>query len=430
MLQLDAGRPARSARDRGRIGLAVAGGGPIGGMWELGALHALADSIDGLDLTELHVYVGVSSGSFLAAGLANGLDTAEMARIFLTGNSREAVFHPESFVRPAVFEYLRRASGLPRMMLDWVGDIARNPLNIRVSEVVLRLGSLLPTGLFDNESVEAFLRGVFTGPGRSNDFRELGRRLLLIAVELDSGKAVRLGGPGLEAVPISRAVEASAALPGLYPPVKIGDRWYVDGALARTLHASAALDAGATLVFAVNPLVPYNADRTADTGRAAPESLIRGGLPAVLSQTFRTLLTSRMQAGLGKYAKAYPQADMLLFEPRCDEIELFFTNLFSYSHRRRVAELAWRVVRADLRRHAESVTPLLARHGLALHRDRLDETGRSLESSLLLHPARHAATASLNAALNALDGALRQRKTASVRMPEALAGHRRATANG
>jgi predicted acylesterase/phospholipase RssA len=211
--------------------------------------------------------------------------------------------------------------------------------------------------------------------------------------------------------------------------VKIGDRWYVDGALARTLHASAALDQGATLVFAVNPLVPYNADRAPGAGRGVPESLIQGGLPAVLSQTFRTLLTSRMQTGLGKYAKAYPQADMLLFEPRSDEIELFFTNLFSYSHRRRVAELAWRVVRADLRHHAESVAPLLARHGLALHQDRLAKADRSLEDSLREHPPRDAATASLNAALDALGGALRQRRTVSAPPPNAVSQRRRVTAN-
>ena len=35
----------------GRIGLAIAGGGPIGGMYELGALRALDEAIDGLDLT-------------------------------------------------------------------------------------------------------------------------------------------------------------------------------------------------------------------------------------------------------------------------------------------------------------------------------------------------------------------------------------------
>ena len=42
---------------------------------------------------------------------------------------------------------------------------------------------------------------------------------------------------GWDHVPISEAVAASAALPGLFPPVPIGGRWYVDGALKKTLHA-------------------------------------------------------------------------------------------------------------------------------------------------------------------------------------------------
>ena len=46
---------------RPRIGLALAGGGPLGGIYEIGALLALADSLEGLDLNDLDVYVGVSS---------------------------------------------------------------------------------------------------------------------------------------------------------------------------------------------------------------------------------------------------------------------------------------------------------------------------------------------------------------------------------
>src|SRR5689334_10151681 len=95
----------RAARERARIGLAVAGGGPIGGMYELGALRALDEVVEGLDLTDVDVYVGVSSGAFLAAGLVNKLNTAEICRIFLTGESHEARFRPEMFARPAVFEY-------------------------------------------------------------------------------------------------------------------------------------------------------------------------------------------------------------------------------------------------------------------------------------------------------------------------------------
>src|SRR3546814_3099604 len=54
------GKP--SSRNPARIGLAIAGGGPIGGMYELGALRALDEALDGLDLTDLDSYVGVSSG--------------------------------------------------------------------------------------------------------------------------------------------------------------------------------------------------------------------------------------------------------------------------------------------------------------------------------------------------------------------------------
>jgi NTE family protein len=106
-------------RRKPRIGLAVAGGGPIGGMYELGALRALDEAIEGLDLTRLEIYVGVSSGAFLAASLANRMDTATMCRIFLTGDSGDVRFRPETFLRPAVFEYARRVVGLPRLLLDF-----------------------------------------------------------------------------------------------------------------------------------------------------------------------------------------------------------------------------------------------------------------------------------------------------------------------
>src|SRR3546814_12433225 len=86
------GKP--SSRNPARIGLAIAGGGPIGGMYELGALRALDEALDGLDLTDLDSYVGVSSGPFLAAGLANRMVTAALCRIFITA-------HPDAPPLPA-----------------------------------------------------------------------------------------------------------------------------------------------------------------------------------------------------------------------------------------------------------------------------------------------------------------------------------------
>lgn len=76
-----AARGSRRARPSG-IGIALAGGGPLGGIYEIGALAALADSLEGINLNELGIYVGVSSGSFVAAGLANGITPLEMVHMF------------------------------------------------------------------------------------------------------------------------------------------------------------------------------------------------------------------------------------------------------------------------------------------------------------------------------------------------------------
>lgn len=404
-----AGKPVAS---QGRIGLAVAGGGPIGAMYELGALRALEVAIDGFDATRVDAYVGVSSGSFLAAALANGLDTAELVRIVIRGDSHEARFRPQIFLQPAFVEYLRRAAGLPSVAWGWWRDLLTDASGARLGELAGRLGALIPTGMFDNARIESFLREVLTHHGRSNDFRTLGRRLYVVAVDLDSGEAVRFGAPGWDDVPISQAVQASAALPGLYPPVNIRGRQFVDGALRRTMHASVVLEHGIDLLLGINPLVPFNAARAAGNGRPGSDArqgarLSDAGLPVVLSQTFRTLLQSRVQVGFANYAQQYPATDQLVFEPDEDDGEMFFTNVFSYSSRERVCELAFRSTLDDLARHRRRLAPLLERHGLRLRADVLDASGSSVMDGIGPAPRRTEATARLERALDEIEARLR-----------------------
>ena len=64
----------------GRIGLALAGGGPEGAVYEIGALRALDDALDGVDFNAFPVTVGVSAGAFVGACLANGITTAQLVR--------------------------------------------------------------------------------------------------------------------------------------------------------------------------------------------------------------------------------------------------------------------------------------------------------------------------------------------------------------
>ncbi|RZA29525.1 MAG: lectin subunit beta [Lysobacteraceae bacterium] len=403
---------ARKRGSDGRIGLAIAGGGPIGGMYELGALRAMDEAMDGLDLTRMDCYVGVSSGAFLAAGLANRMSTAEMCRIFITGTSDDAEFRADIFLKPNVGEYLRRAATLPGLYADWARRLMLNPRKAtRISDIIMRFGGLVPTGLFDSQGVEAFLRDIFTRRGRSNDFRTLGADLFVVAVDLDSGEAVRFGEKGWDGVPISQAVQASSALPGLYSPVQINGRHFLDGALRRTMHASTVLERGIDLMIGVNPLVPFDAGSAPpQAGEEERHGLATGGLPAVLSQTLRTLLQSRMQIGMEKYPHQFPNIDQLVFEPNAEDSELFFTNLFSFSARHRVCQLAYRNTLADLRKRADVLRPMLAAHGIGLRDEIINDRQRSLLDGLDVAPRMTETTARLRRALDDVDQVVAQRR--------------------
>lgn len=365
-----------------RIGVALAGGGPLGAIYELGALCALDEAIDGLDLADCHAYVGVSAGGFIAAALANGMSPREQCASFIENEgAAHDIFEPSLMLRPAWGEFARRFASLPRVAARamWVGLLQRRSLSVTLEQ----LGHALPTGVFSNTGVEDQLRRQFAQPGRSNDFRQLRRKLVLVATDLDSGESAPFGLPGWDTVPISRAVQASSALPGLFPPVRIGSRFYVDGALKKTLHASVLLDEGLDLLICLNPLVPFDAahaprHRVLSSGEPSIPRLVDGGLPVVLSQTFRTLIHSRLELGMKGYERSHPDTDILLFEPDHRDPQMFLANTFGYSQRRRLAEHAYRQTREQLRAQRPQLAARLARHGLALNDAVLDDHHRTL----------------------------------------------------
>ena len=156
---------------------------------------------------------------------------------------------------------------------------------------------------------------------------------------------------------------------------------YADGALLRTMNASVLLDAGADFVICVNPLVAFDASSAPRPPHGYPpdqHDLTHGGLPTVLSQTFRSLIQSRMQAGMKGYKQRYPRADVLLFEPDRGDSDMFFQNAFRYADRRRLAEHAYQRTRRDLLRQAPGLQQLLQRHGVTLRIDVLEDRRRTL----------------------------------------------------
>jgi len=397
-------KPALEAiKSNNKIGLALAGGGPLGGFYELGALCALQDSVEALDFTDLDVYVGVSVGSFIAAGLANDMDVHEMAEIFAFNSRVETPFNPDNFLRPAFREYIRNIAQTPglisRSLLKW----AQNPLKTSLVDLLETAGRALPTGIFNNDKLESFLRQMFTKPGRTNDFTKLKKRLHIIASELNTGQIAAFSNDSNNDVPISKAAQASSALPGLYPPVEINDRVFVDGALRRTMNASAALNENIHLLFAINPIVPFKASDTDDH----IQNVTDGGLPMVLSQTFRSIVQSRLKSGLDKYDVLYPEADIILVEPDPNDSLMFNTNLFSYSRRAELCDYAYQLTRRHLLKNQAVIKPVLQRHGYQLLSDKLADKDRTMSHFVFQSDQRSGSVRQMNRSLDRLERSLR-----------------------
>ena len=378
-----ASAPRKSAASHpARIGLALAGGGPLGAIYEIGALCALEEAVPELDLNTLDGYVGVSAGAVVAAALANGMTPRQLCNAFIENDGpREDLIRPGLFFRPALGEYVSRLAALPGLMAQAAfGTLVQGMPLVSALEL---LGRALPTGLFSSAPLQAHLQRAFSAPGRTDDFRQLPRRLVLVATDLDSGEAAPFGRPGWDHVPISQAVAASAALPGLFPPVTVDGRSYVDGALKKTLHARVLLDMGLELVLCLNPLVPFDAThahghRVLGGASGRIPRLVDGGLPVVLSQTFRSLIHSRLELGMKGYDASHPGTDIVLLEPDHRDPEMFLANTFAYSQRRLLAEHAYQHTRADLRSRRSVLGATLARHGLRLDDAALDDHRRTL----------------------------------------------------
>ncbi|MDX1555765.1 MAG: patatin-like phospholipase family protein, partial [Xanthomonadales bacterium] len=228
MLSLHIAPTPRPRKDGPKIGLAIAGGGPVGAIYELGALRAIDEAFEGVRLHHLDIYVGISAGSFIVSSLANHISSADICRTFIGHPGAEFTLKPEEFFRPDYRQYLETAKRLPSVLSENLLKIARDPYQSTLSAIFDSIGRCLPSGLFDSDAIEAFLRKIFESAGRSNDFSDLDCTLYVVAVNLDNGAAVRFGDPEHRDVPISKAVQASAALPALYSPVRINGRYFVD----------------------------------------------------------------------------------------------------------------------------------------------------------------------------------------------------------
>ena len=352
---------------RGRLGLACAGGGVTGAIYEIGVLAALEERLEDHSLNDFDVFIGVSAGAYISALLANDIAPGVLYRNVTRSAGNRTDIDDLALFRPNYEEILLRIVKAPATILDAAWDYYKNSHETTLTDLVSSLGALLPSGLFRNEGLETWLSAWLDHPGRTDDFRKLGKILRIVAVDLDTGETAAFGAPGRDAVPISKAVAASCALPGVYRPVRINGVDYIDGGVRKTAHISLALRERCGLVICVNPIVPLRfLKHEQSVGRNGRSELKRGGLATILDQVFRVTLHSRMKYGLSRYHHEDPQADILVFEPRAEDLPRFMRHIMRTSGRVRIAEWAYRSTMQTLDADFPRYRRLFARHGLKL----------------------------------------------------------------
>ena len=291
-------------RPRPRYALALAGGGVIGGMYEVGAMTALEERLDGSG-AGFDIYVGCSAGSVVASLLASGIPASEIYHIL--DEDRD---DPLNFRRGVLFagdSFRVACSRFGRFMWAIGKHVVRGGRSL--PDVLARAERELPAGFFTLSALERFMRVGLASRGTRNSFAGLPRTLLIPAIDLNTAERVVFGHGALASVPISEAVAASSAIPGFFDPYTIGGRDYVDGGVGFSGHADLAADAGADVVFVVNPLVP---------NRTNGGSMRARGVYTIMEQAGRIYSQNLLQLGMGALAVKYPHTAFHLLQPSQD----------------------------------------------------------------------------------------------------------------
>jgi NTE family protein len=226
-------------------GLVLAGGGLAGIAWETGLVYGIADEVPdaAAALLASDVLLGTSAGSTVAAQLSSGVSLDELFDRQIAETSAEI------------------DSGVD---IDDIAELfltAMQTAGASTEEKLRRIGAI---ALSTDTVAEAVRRAVIEQRLPSHDWPD--RVLRVTAIDTATGELVvldRSSGVGLV-----DAVAASCAVPGVWPPVTIDGRRYMDGGVGSTVNTVAATDCQSIVV-----LVPSGEFSPSPFGSGTPAEL-------------------------------------------------------------------------------------------------------------------------------------------------------------
>jgi len=353
------------------------------------------------------------SGSILGASLASGITPDEMLRVLDGTSTQIDQLRPIDFYKPNLSEFASRPARLiadlvgfvPSLGVDFIRSLpglpdaagsaarkfAKSPTYtnfeatmMRVIEHVAPKRSMpaitdhFPTGIFDNVSIERWLRRSLERIRVPNDFqafeRKTGRSLYITACDLDTAERAIFGADEISDITISQAVQASSAVPLFYKPARMNGVDYVDGGVRHTANIDIAIEKGADLIICYNPFRPFL--NRVDPVDGEPPVFSEGrylsdrGMKVIANQVFRTMLHSRLKLGLQRYiADSRFRGDIVLLEPREQDAKFFALNPMAFWKRNEAVQHGFESVRKTLEQNYDELSSVFERYGLELDRD-------------------------------------------------------------
>lgn len=306
-----------------QLGLVLGGGGLVGLGYHAGVMKALDEF--GADVAASDIIVGTSAGSIIASYLASGWSASDFYEyahgrhpdsLAGAGEQKDEVRRIFTPLYTTQIERIRRGLGGVFALASSRGYWKAAS---RGHEPHRALKRLFPSGMYSTEET----RGRLWNDLGTGEWPREG--LYICAVDLFTGELVPFGHPDAPEAPLPDAVLASTAIPGVFPPVKIGDRSYVDGGAASATSLNLATDAGCDAILCIAPL-GYKND-----GVASPRDPRMFG-PVIMRSLFARALRKEVNAARAR------GIDVFVIRPWLTELREHGTNSMRHFDRAAFAE--------------------------------------------------------------------------------------------
>ena len=297
---------------RVRTAIVLGAGGTVGVGYHAGVLKALADA--GMDPAAVDLVVGTSAGAIVGSILRVGHDLDEVWE--LAHADENPFVDDQPFFRPDVVfsQGWRTPLGLARRVVGSTWVLQRS---------VLRWPTVNPP-----RTMQRFYRaGLGSVTEQRSEFALWAgeewpdERLALCSFDIVTGRRVVLGEPGPHRPALPDAMRAAAAVPIVYPPVRLGRRLLVDGAVSSSTNLDVAVEAGAELIIVAAPLTYDHDDR-----------------PAMHLRAGKQLFDCRLEKELAAARAA--GVEVLEIRPNAEEAEVHGLNLLRSGGNSEVADLS------------------------------------------------------------------------------------------